>query len=101
MFRRVEGGDPEAAVPFEFEGCQLRTERGATLAAALLENGIAAWRTSPVGGGARAPFCMIGACFECLVIVEGRGQVQACLVEVTSGMRVCRPPTLAGSGAGS
>ena len=31
---------------------------------------------------------MIGNCYECLVEVEGKGLVQACLTEVSEGMRV-------------
>ena len=38
----------------------------------------------------RAPFCMMGACFECLVEIDGRANQRACQVRVRGGMRVRR-----------
>ncbi|NHX27873.1 (2Fe-2S)-binding protein, partial [Escherichia coli] len=43
-----------------------------------------------VSGQPRAPFCMMGACFECLVEIDGIVQ-QACMLEVTEGLEICRP----------
>jgi hypothetical protein len=31
---------------------------------------------------------MMGACFECLAVVDGRANVQTCMVLVRDGMRV-------------
>ena len=50
--------------------------------------GRSAERVTPVLASARAPFCMMGVCFECLVTIDGMGSRQACLVEVREGMRV-------------
>ncbi|MEZ5620583.1 MAG: (2Fe-2S)-binding protein [Burkholderiaceae bacterium] len=36
----------------------------------------------------RAPMCLMGVCFDCLVEIDGRPNVQACMVEVREGMRV-------------
>jgi len=41
-----------------------------------------------VDGAPRAPYCMMGVCFECLVTIDGVGSRQACLVRVAEGMRV-------------
>jgi aerobic-type carbon monoxide dehydrogenase small subunit (CoxS/CutS family) len=60
------------------------------LAAALLAAGVSVFRTTPVSSGPRAPYCMMGACFECLVEVDGRPAVQACMTEVRAGMDVRR-----------
>jgi hypothetical protein len=60
---------------------------GEPLAAALLAAGIASFRETAVSGAARGPLCMMGACFDCLVEVDGRPNVQACLVPVTAGLQ--------------
>ncbi len=86
MFQqRTDLSDP---VTFSFEGREITANRGDTLAAALLGCGIFEFRRAVVSNAPRAPFCMIGNCYECLVEVEGRGLVQACLTEVVEGMRV-------------
>ena len=66
--------------------------RGDSVAGALLTVGISQLRRAPVSGAARAPFCMIGNCYECLVEIEGQGAVQACLIEVAEGMQVRMMP---------
>jgi hypothetical protein len=58
------------------------------VAAALLAAGVSRFRATPVSGAARAPFCMMGACFECLVEIDGVPSRQACMVEVKAGMRI-------------
>jgi NADH dehydrogenase/NADH:ubiquinone oxidoreductase subunit G len=34
---------------------------------------------------------MMGVCFDCLVEVDGRQNVQSCMVEVSDGMQVSLP----------
>ncbi|MBT3706687.1 MAG: (2Fe-2S)-binding protein [Proteobacteria bacterium] len=88
MFRlRTNLTDP---VTFSFEGRRLTASRGDTLAAALLASGVFIFRNSPVSSAPRAPFCMIGNCYECFVQVEAMGVVQACLTEVTEGMQITK-----------
>lgn len=79
--------DP-GALTFSFDGTRVRAHPGDTVAAALLAAGIVATRTTPVGDRPRGPYCMMGACFDCLAIVDGVGGVQTCLTEVREGMRV-------------
>ena len=66
----------------------MTANRGDTIAAALLGCGIFEFRRAVVSGAPRAPFCMIGNCYECLVEVQGKGLVQACLTEVAEDMNV-------------
>ncbi|MGH7121170.1 MAG: (2Fe-2S)-binding protein [Acetobacteraceae bacterium] len=66
----------------------MRAAAGDSVAAALLAGGVVAFRTSAVSGAARAPYCMIGNCFECLLEIDGRPDRQGCLVRVAEGMRV-------------
>jgi hypothetical protein len=35
---------------------------------------------------------MMGACFECLMVIDGVASRQACMVRVRQGMRIERQP---------
>lgn len=84
MFRRTEPTD----CTITWEGRTLPARTGESLAAALLAAGITAFRETPVSGSPRGPLCLMGACFDCLVEVEGAQNMQACLVPVSPGLRV-------------
>jgi D-hydroxyproline dehydrogenase subunit gamma len=87
MFRRL----PDAAgdtVAFTIDGRDATAFAGDSVAAALLLAGIEHCRTTPASGARRAPYCMMGVCFECLVSIDGVGNRQACLIGVQEGMRV-------------
>jgi predicted molibdopterin-dependent oxidoreductase YjgC len=87
MFRRLP--EPTAAsVTISVDGKSIAARVGDSVAAALLGAGIVVCRTTPVGAAPRAPYCMMGVCFDCLVAIDGIGSRQACLVRVRDGMRV-------------
>ena len=87
MFQRL--GRPEAAtVALTVDGKPVTAQAGDSVAAALLSAGIVACRTTPVSGAPRAPYCMMGVCFECLVTIDDVGSRQACMTRVRPGMRV-------------
>ena len=90
MFRRIEPDAAENGLTLTFEGRAICFRPGDSLAAALLAAGIGALRQSPVDASPRAPYCMMGVCFECLVEVDGQGSVQGCLTPVQDGMSVTR-----------
>jgi D-hydroxyproline dehydrogenase subunit gamma len=73
-----------------FDGQAVPARPGDSVAVALLAAGITTTRTTPVSGAPRGPFCMMGACFDCLSIVDGRPNVQTCMTPVRDGMRVQR-----------
>ncbi|WP_207209842.1 (2Fe-2S)-binding protein [Tropicimonas sp. IMCC6043] len=73
-----------------FDGAELELPEGANLAAALLAAGVGVFRHTPVSSEPRGPFCMMGACFDCLVEIDGIVR-QACMTEVVEGLRVSRP----------
>lgn len=77
-------------VHFTFEGRPMQAQAGETVAVALLAGNVGAVRSTPVSGAARAPYCMMGACFECLVTIDGRPNRQACMTEIREGMAVTR-----------
>ena len=63
---------------------------GETVAAALLADGRRELRRSPRAGGPRGAFCLMGACQECAIRIDGRVE-PACMVEVRDGLAVeCR-----------
>jgi len=82
--------DAGPRVDVVFDGTTLSLREGANLAAALLAAGVLSVRNTPVSGAPRAPFCMMGACFDCLVEIDGVAR-QACMIEVTQGLRIARP----------
>ena len=85
MFRRLHeiGGH---AVTIHVDGRRVAARAGDTVAAALLATGSNHCRTTPVSGAPRAPYCMMGVCFDCLVTIDGVGNRQGCVVSVREGM---------------
>ena len=69
------------------DGVPRRVPASATLAAALLQVGVTAFRRD-LRGEPRAPVCGMGSCFECRVTVDNTPDVRSCLVPVREGMRV-------------
>lgn len=89
MFRRIEAS-AGAAGTLTFEERPVAFRAGDSVAAALLAAGIARFRDSPVDAAPRAPYCMMGVCFECLVEIDGRQNQQACLIPARAGMVIRR-----------
>jgi D-hydroxyproline dehydrogenase subunit gamma len=87
MFRRLPDIEGKL-ITFAIDGRSATARVGDTVAAALLANSLEVCRTTPVSGAPRAPYCMMGVCFECLVTIDGIGNRQGCLVAVEEGMRV-------------
>jgi predicted molibdopterin-dependent oxidoreductase YjgC len=87
MFSPV--GAVEATITIYFNDQAIASRPGETVAACLLRAKTALFRTTPVTGAARLPYCMIGHCFECLVQINHVGNRQACLQIVEDGMKVC------------
>jgi predicted molibdopterin-dependent oxidoreductase YjgC len=79
-----------ATVTVIINGQPFQAPQGCTAAAALLLAGATPMRTTPVSGAPRAPYCMMGVCFECLAEIDGAPNQQACLIPVTDGMRINR-----------
>lgn len=89
MFRpRPEGAPTTLSVTVD--GRAVQVAPGASVAAAVLAAGWRSIRRTPIGGAARGPFCMIGACFDCLAEIDGVSNRQSCLVEARAGMRIRR-----------
>lgn len=98
--------DPSPAsepIPVELDGSVVHARRGESLAACFAGAGIKAFRTTRTGAE-RGLFCGMGVCQDCLVEVDGRSNLRACMVKVEGPMRVRReaferPPPSATVGA--
>ncbi|MBP8294506.1 MAG: (2Fe-2S)-binding protein [Burkholderiales bacterium] len=94
MFKRLpelEAFHPDArALAVTIDGKPFAARAGDTVAATLFAAGIADCRTTPVSGSARGPFCMMGVCFDCLVVIDGQPNQQGCMIPVAEGMRIQR-----------
>jgi D-hydroxyproline dehydrogenase subunit gamma len=88
MFRKLH--DPAPGCEVTVDGVAHRAEPGESVAAVLLRCPPYTARTTPVGGAARGPYCMMGVCFDCLAEVDGVPSVQTCLTPVRAGMRIVR-----------
>ena len=86
MFRRLR--DDAERMSIRVDGRQVEAAAGESVAAALLAEGIERLRVSDVRGAPRGPDCAIGACFDCLVTIDGVGNRRACMVQVAPGMSV-------------
>lgn len=89
IFRRLEESNAQW-INVDIEGETVWVPVGETVAAAILASGLHSCRTTPLSGESRAPFCMMGVCFECLMEIDGIPNRQACRVQVKEGMRIRR-----------
>jgi NADPH-dependent 2,4-dienoyl-CoA reductase/sulfur reductase-like enzyme len=76
---------PDRAIAISVDGEPLEALPGQSVAAALMADGRDSWRTTRSGGRARGVLCGIGACFDCLVVVNGLPDVRACQRTVQPG----------------
>ena len=87
MFKKLP--DPNAAtVTVIIDGRLVEVPATCTAASAMLLATDAPTRTTPVSGAPRAPYCMMGVCFDCLIEIDGVPNQQGCLIAVVEGMRI-------------
>ncbi|TWA83081.1 glycine/D-amino acid oxidase-like deaminating enzyme [Azospirillum brasilense] len=80
-----------APIEITYDGERIPALAGETVAAALAAHGVAAYRHTR-DGGRRGLYCGMGACFECLVTVDGKASQRACLTKVAEGQVVRSQP---------
>ncbi|WP_159992608.1 (2Fe-2S)-binding protein [Roseomonas sp. 18066] len=78
------------AIALQLDGQGIVAQQGDTLLTALLAGGAGHLRRSDFGDESRAGFCLMGACQDCWVTVEGLGRVRACATPAGPGMVVHR-----------
>ncbi|ADB35551.1 FAD-dependent pyridine nucleotide-disulphide oxidoreductase [Kribbella flavida DSM 17836] len=89
-FSRSAPGDPSEPrfgepVEISVDGVPVAAVPGQTVAAALMATGRDSWRTTRGAERPRGVFCGIGACFDCLVVVNGTPDVRACQRTIQPG----------------
>jgi len=101
MFKAMllPANEQRRAIEISVNGQGVQAREGETLAAALLNAGVVPFRRTPVSGKPRAPLCLMGVCFDCLVEVDGAQNVQSCMVQVHAGMQVRLPEGARTAGA--
>jgi predicted molibdopterin-dependent oxidoreductase YjgC len=89
MFKQISG-DQEETVNIILNGQPLQVQSGITVAAIALSQNQKFTRTTPISGSKRGPFCMMGVCYECLMVIDGKANQRACATYVQSGMTIDR-----------
>lgn len=89
MFRSLVAS-PEKPIRINVDGRDVSCAPGENLAAVLLREGFQPFRSTPVSGAPRMPYCMMGVCFDCLAVVDGVPNRQTCLTGAVDGMTVRR-----------
>ena len=85
------GAPPMRTVTVIVDGVPVAVPEDFTVAAALLMiEQRRPWRRSAVSGAPRAPYCLMGVCFECVAEIDGQPNRQSCMVTVQPGMTIRR-----------
>tara|TARA_R110002072_G_scaffold176934_5_gene332789 strand:+ start:4211 stop:4546 length:336 start_codon:yes stop_codon:yes gene_type:complete len=103
MFTRLAPGRDRPCFDITLDGQTVTLQAGDSLTTAFLLSDRPQTRTTPLSGAARAPYCAMGVCFDCLITLDGRPNQQACLIEAQPGMVVTRQvgkPALTPAGGG-
>ena len=80
-----------ASVLIQFDDRPVEALEGETVAASLSAAGILAFRRT-IGGAPRGLHCGMGACYDCLVTIDGRIGQRACVTTVRAGMVIRSEP---------
>ena len=75
-------------VTIYYNGSPMEAVDGEPVAAALLNAGIKAFRTTAKRGEPRSVFCAIGRCTDCMMVVDGIPNTRTCVTPVHDGMTV-------------
>ena len=87
--RRIDDGlDRGEAFTFEFDGHPVEAYPGESVAAALIAHGRRRFRETFRLGEPRGLYCGMGVCWECVIVIDGRANVRACMTPAEPGMKV-------------
>ena len=81
------GAVSPTVVTIHADGRALRVPAGVSVAAALIDAGVTAFRRS-VSDEVRSPLCGMGTCFECRVTIDGVPHRLGCMTLCAPGMEV-------------
>ena len=89
MFRKLPEF-PAEALTLYIDGEPVEAGSGESVAAVLLRQEEPWSRLTPDTRSRRAPYCMMGVCFECVAEMESGRSVQTCLTPARDGLRIVR-----------
>lgn len=75
-------------ISFTFNNKKYDAKEGDSIAVALFANDIRTNRKTFENKTPRGSFCFMGACFECMVSVDGLNGVQGCKTKLIDGMKI-------------
>ncbi len=87
MFKQFPSSDAKN-VEVSLNGVKIQVTEGITVAAMALTHGLRHTRTTPISASKRASFCMMGVCYECQMVIDGKPNQRACMTYVQQGMQV-------------
>jgi predicted molibdopterin-dependent oxidoreductase YjgC len=87
MFKQLPFSQTET-VNICLNGQLLQVAKGLTVAATALSQGQHFTRTTPISDSKRAPYCMMGVCYDCLMVIDGKANQRACATYVEEGMHI-------------
>ena len=79
-----------SAFQIEIDGQEVTAYPGETIATVLIATGQRLIRSSSLTGEPRGLNCGMGICYECLVTVNGRPNIRACITPAQPGDRIER-----------
>lgn len=88
MFRRLR--ELPETIEIVIDGTTASARPDETVAAVLLRTEPFTSRCSPITGQPRAPYCLMGVCFDCLAVIDGKSSQRTCMIPVRNGMRIER-----------
>ncbi|MCF6203255.1 MAG: (2Fe-2S)-binding protein [Methylococcaceae bacterium] len=87
MFKQLSNSTVET-VEVTLNGQKIHVSQGMTVAAAALTQGLHFTRTTPISNSKRLPFCMMGVCYDCLMVIDGKANQRACVTYIKKGMQI-------------
>lgn len=72
----------------QVNGDERQLMAGVSVAAALMDIGQLKTGCSLRRSRPKAPYCMMGVCFECELIIDGKPGKRACMTKVQAGMKI-------------
>ncbi len=87
MFKQLSNS-PIETIEVILNGQKIQASQGLTVAALALTQGLRYTRATPVSNSKRSPFCMMGVCYDCLMVIDGKANQRACATYVKKGMQI-------------
>ena len=97
VFKIIDRAQVTSSVTVLVDGVAVDLPADVNVAAGLLCQGVFWIRNSVVRCEKRAPFCMIGQCFECQVSIDDDPGIRACQIRPREGMNIFRAAAVPGS----